>query len=67
MRGNSPARIRSGEKTEIVISESYLSTSSDLTQQDGRGIRQGNNFDEVGIYHYLTEETFDSYMSAMRS
>jgi len=35
---------------------------SDLTQQDGRGIRQGNNFDEVGIYHYLTEETFDSYM-----
>lgn len=35
---------------------------SDLTQQDGRGIRQGNNFDEVGIYHYLTEETFDAYM-----
>lgn len=62
MRGNSPARIRSGEKTEVVISESYLSTSSDLTQQDGRGIRQGNNFDEVGIYHYLTEETFDAYM-----
>lgn len=62
MRGNSPARIRSGEKTEVEISESYLSTSSDLTQQDGRGIRQGNNFDEVGIYHYLTEETFDAYM-----
>ena len=35
---------------------------ADLTQQDGRGIRQGNNFDEVGIYHYLTEETFDAYM-----
>ena len=35
---------------------------ADLTQQDGRGIRQGNSFDEVGIYHYLTEETFDSYM-----
>ena len=35
---------------------------SDLTQQDGRGIRQGNMFDEVGIYHYLTEETFDAYM-----
>lgn len=35
---------------------------SDLTQQDGRGIRQGNSFDEVGIYHYLTEETFDAYM-----
>lgn len=40
---------------------------ADLTQQDGRGIRQGNSFDEVGIYHYLTEETFDAYMSAMRS
>lgn len=35
---------------------------ADLTQQDGRGIRQGNSFDEVGIYHYLTEETFDAYM-----
>ncbi|MCI1269804.1 MAG: hypothetical protein LKG21_07930 [Ruminococcus sp.] len=35
---------------------------SDLTQQDGRGVRQGNNFDEIGIYHYLTEETFDGYM-----
>lgn len=35
---------------------------SDLIQQDGRGIRQGNMFDEVGVYHYLTEETFDAYM-----
>lgn len=35
---------------------------SNLTQQDGRGIRQGNNFGGVGIYHYLTEETFDAYM-----
>lgn len=35
---------------------------SDLIQQDGRGVRQGNNFDEVGVYHYLTEETFDGYM-----
>ena len=35
---------------------------ADLTQQDGRGIRQGNSFEEVGIYHYLTEETFDAYM-----
>jgi hypothetical protein len=33
---------------------------SDLTQQDGRGIRQGNRFSQVGIYHYLTEETFQS-------
>ena len=35
---------------------------SDLTQQDGRGVRQGNNFSEIGIYHYLTENTFDAYM-----
>lgn len=35
---------------------------SDISQQDGRGIRQGNTFGEVGIYHYLTEETFDAYL-----
>ena len=35
---------------------------ADLTQQDGRGIRQGNLFPKVGIYHYLTENTFDAYM-----
>lgn len=35
---------------------------SDLEQQNGRGIRQGNSFSEVGIYHYVTEETFDAYM-----
>ena len=35
---------------------------ADLTQQDGRGIRQGNMFPEVGIYHYLTENTFDAYL-----
>lgn len=35
---------------------------SGITQQDGRGIRQGNRFSQVGIYHYLTEETFDAYM-----
>jgi hypothetical protein len=35
---------------------------ADLTQQDGRGVRQGNMFPEVAIYHYLTENTFDSYM-----
>lgn len=35
---------------------------ADLTQQDGRGVRQGNMFPKVGIYHYLTENTFDAYM-----
>ena len=35
---------------------------ADLIQQDGRGIRQGNMFNEVGVYYYLTEGTFDAYM-----
>lgn len=35
---------------------------SDLEQQNGRGLRQGNMFKEVGIYHYVTENTFDAYM-----
>lgn len=35
---------------------------ADIQQQDGRGIRQGNTFEEVGIYHYLTENTFDAYL-----
>ena len=35
---------------------------SDMDQQNGRGIRQGNSFKEVGIYHYLTEGTFDAYL-----
>ena len=39
-----------------------LDCPSDIAQQDGRGIRQGNTFGEVGIYHYLTEETFDAYL-----
>ena len=35
---------------------------SDLEQQNGRGLRQANIFKEVGIYHYVTENTFDAYM-----
>lgn len=35
---------------------------ADLEQQNGRGLRQGNMFEEVGIYHYVTENTFDAYM-----
>lgn len=35
---------------------------SDLEQQNGRILRQGNQFSEVGIYHYVTEGTFDAYM-----
>ncbi len=35
---------------------------SDLEQRNGRIVRQGNQFDKVKIYNYVTEDTFDSYM-----
>lgn len=35
---------------------------SDLQQREGRIIRQGNQNPEVGIYTYVTENTFDSYL-----
>lgn len=34
---------------------------SDLEQDDGRIIRQGNENDTVYIYRYVTENTFDAY------
>lgn len=35
---------------------------ADLQQREGRIIRQGNENNEVRIYTYLTENTFDSYL-----
>ena len=35
---------------------------SDLTQRSGRIIRQGNQNDDVYIYRYVTEKTFDAYL-----
>ncbi len=35
---------------------------ADVTQREGRGIRQGNQNSEVAIYRYLTEQSFDAYM-----
>ncbi len=35
---------------------------SDFEQRNGRGIRQGNKFKEVEIFHYVTQDTFDLYM-----
>lgn len=35
---------------------------SDLQQREGRIIRQGNIHNKVGIYTYVTENTFDSYL-----
>ncbi len=35
---------------------------SDMTQRNGRMVRQGNENEKVHIYNYVTEKTFDSYM-----
>ena len=35
---------------------------SDMTQRNGRIIRQGNRNNEVQIYQYVTEGTFDAYL-----
>lgn len=38
---------------------------SDLEQRSGRIIRQGNENEEVHIYRYVTEQTFDAYLYQM--
>jgi hypothetical protein len=35
---------------------------SDFEQREGRILRQGNKFEEVEIYNYVTEGTMDSYL-----
>lgn len=35
---------------------------SDLEQRSGRILRQGNGNEEVHIYRYVTEQTFDAYL-----
>lgn len=35
---------------------------SDITQRDGRGLRQGNMNKAIHIYHYIAEGTFDAYL-----
>ena len=35
---------------------------SDLTQRNGRMIRQGNQNEKVHVYSYVTEGTFDAYL-----
>ena len=34
---------------------------SDLQQRNGRGVRQGNENEEIDIYTYVTKGTFDAY------
>ena len=35
---------------------------ADLTQRNGRILRHGNENDEVSIFNYITEQTFDAYL-----
>ena len=35
---------------------------ADIAQREGRALRQGNQNEEVGIYRYATEGSFDVYM-----
>lgn len=35
---------------------------ADLTQRNGRILRQGNENSEVSIFNYITEQTFDAYL-----
>lgn len=35
---------------------------ADIAQRDGRALRRGNQYDEIGIYRYVVEGTFDAYM-----
>lgn len=35
---------------------------ADLTQRNGRILRQGNENEEISIFNYITENTFDSYL-----
>lgn len=35
---------------------------SDIEQREGRILRRGNRFDEVYIYRYVTERSFDAYL-----
>lgn len=68
VRGNSHARCEAGEKVESGADaplRPYLSLSwrpGDLEQRKGRIVRQGNGNEQVHIYRYVTEGTFDSYL-----
>ena len=38
---------------------------SSIEQREGRGLRQGNENDEVAVYRYVTKGTFDAYSWAL--
>jgi len=38
-----------------------LDKPSSIEQREGRGIRQGNENEEIAVYRYVTKSTFDAY------
>jgi len=38
---------------------------SGIGQREGRGVRQGNENEEIALYHYVTKGTFDAYLWAL--
>lgn len=51
-----------------IIALHHLDTPfrpADLTQRNGRGVRQGNQNSQVHIFTYVTEQTFDAYLFQM--
>ena len=38
---------------------------ADVEQREGRGLRQGNRFEEVEVFRYITKRTFDAYSYQM--
>ena len=50
---------------ELLIAEHHLDAPwrpSDIEQREGRILRQGNTNEEVQIYRYVTEGSFDAYL-----
>lgn len=48
-----------------LVAEHHLDVPwrpSDIEQREGRIIRQGNDNEQVHVFRYVTENTFDSYM-----
>lgn len=62
----STAKMGSGTNVQtLLVAVHHLDVGwrpSDMTQRNGRIIRQGNQNKQVYVYNYVTESTFDAYL-----
>ena len=62
----STAKMGAGTNVQtLLVSVHHLDVGwrpSDMTQRNGRIIRQGNQNKQVYVYNYVTESTFDAYL-----